>query len=190
MNVTIYPDYDNTVDLFGDFANICHPSYVHGVICSYLCFNISFNPEDWLSSLIEQDYTLKSMEKVELEPILDIIKNLFNTSEALLSAAEFEFDLFLPDECEELSYRTIALSGWCQGFIEVYSMVKQDLKLSMESQEVVDYIIETAGVDIEYGTSDAEQKAFVEICEFIRLASLMLFMELRKNITEQECVIH
>ena len=185
-----YPNYDETVDSFGSFANICNPSYVHGIICGSLCFNLSFSGEDWLQSVLEQNSSFIKITKLQREAILEYIRELYNSSKDILNSAEFDFDLLLPDESEELSYRTIALVDWCRGFIEIYDVVKQNIELSEESQEVIQYIMETMQVNIEYNSDNEEEKAFFEVCEFIRLSSLMLFMELRKNLTSNESIIH
>ncbi|NQY41932.1 MAG: UPF0149 family protein [Legionellales bacterium] len=185
-----YPEYDEIVDSFGSLANICNPAYVHGIICGSLCFNVSFSADDWLHRILIQHTTFINITKPKIAEISVFIHELFDVSKNMLNSAEFDFDLLLPDDSEELSYRTIALVDWCRGFIEIYEMVKQSIKISNESQEVIDYMIETTQMDIEYNSDNEEEKAFFEVCEFIRLSALMLFMELRKSLTSNEGIIH
>ena len=100
-----------------------------------------------------------------------------------------DFQLFLPDDEEDLRERVEALTAWCQGF--VYGLAVgglSDIKdLPEDTMELIKDIIEIskAESDRESDPTEEDEQAYVEIVEYIRTGTLLISEELQPLQTAQ-----
>jgi uncharacterized protein YgfB (UPF0149 family) len=91
---------------------------------------------------------------------------------------DFEFDLLLPDDDKPVSERGPAMVDWCQGFLGGFGVVPTPAQpLSDESDEALQDLAKIAASDLNYEDSDADEEALIEVCEYIRVAAVLLYNE-------------
>ncbi len=94
----------------------------------------------------------------------------------------FGFDLLLPADSATLPARTMALSEWCGGFL--YGLALGGLREGVDLPETVRdvmrdfYEISHAGFSCE-ALDEADEVAFMEITEYVRISVLLLREELQ-----------
>lgn len=130
------------------------------------------------------------------EPLPDpLAENLWVLSQqiqSLLADPELGYQLMLPDDDEPLTSRVQALGEWCDGFLIGFGTAARPDAESVQSESVrgaLADIVEIANVDsgAEEG-SDADESAYMELVEYVRMAAVMLFTEMapREERTQED----
>ena len=166
---------------FDEFANQLleqgaeqSPAHLQGAICGILAGAGARDPEYCLAS---------ASQALELGLHGELAENCLRLADVTLKAMAddgFDFQLFLPDDEVEMEHRIQALADWCSGFLAGYSMSVADPgtgALDEEAAEVLKDIaaIAEATVDAERDPDEAENH-FFELTEYLRLATLNLFV--------------
>jgi uncharacterized protein YgfB (UPF0149 family) len=92
-----------------------------------------------------------------------------------------QFEPLLPDDGAALDARTVALAQWCQGFL--YGLgggaIRDINALPGQVGEIVRDLAEItrAGADAD-DNEEANESAYVELVEFVRIAVQLVFEEL------------
>jgi len=178
------PNYDNLQVICEQLNLSFSPAAIHGMLCGFLCAGQTLESERFLKELtnnqIDQDAvkSLSSLRQISLQQI--------NTH-------DFEFYLLLPDDDEPLGVRAKALSEWCHGFVDSFNSIDiniDDLS-EQESKDALLHIHEFSELDYQSLAIDEEdEKAYVEVSEYVRMAVLMLHTELTKNIISGNGTVH
>ncbi|MGH8322977.1 MAG: UPF0149 family protein, partial [Steroidobacteraceae bacterium] len=95
--------------------------------------------------------------------------------------SEMEFDLLLPEDAASLDTRTVALAQWCQGFLYGLggSAIQDASGLPGEVGEIVRDLSEITRAGGDGGQSvEANESAYVELVEFVRVGVQLVFEEL------------
>ncbi len=144
----------------------------HGIMCGFICATAG-SDSDWEKLLIGNDPNPAAIE---------VLRNLYEATYHQMSEFSFEFSLILPSDLEDLNVRTEGLGLWCQGFLTGLG----DARLAIEqdgSQEVADALNDITEIaQVSFGdipATDAEETAYYELEEYVRLIALMMFHELR-----------
>jgi uncharacterized protein YgfB (UPF0149 family) len=99
-----------------------------------------------------------------------------------LGDSELAFLPFLPEDDEDLSQRVNGLAEWCQGFLVGFgtAVKPNDARLhNPELQETLQDIVNISHVDAAaQDNDDADEGAYAELYEFVRMAVIHLFEEL------------
>lgn len=142
-------------------------SYLHGMICGYICSDAALAGEQYVQSLIvpKKDKSSRS--------ILITLSAIFQLTAHQLLALNYELELLLPDDEHSLCERAKAFSQWCEGFID--SITRTGLiSRSFENTELADVIGHIkAFAKLDYdklSISEADEKALVDITEYTRVA--------------------
>ena len=100
-----------------------------------------------------------------------------------LSAADFGFQLLLPEDDTELTSRTESLGAWSSGFLSGFGLSFDHTKQSLSS-EVTDAMEDLANiaqvsfdVDDEDLEGESAETSYLELVEYVRLAAMMVFAE-------------
>ena len=99
-----------------------------------------------------------------------------------LAADDFSFSLLLPDDDAPLSVRTDALSQWCGGFLYGLALggFREDVEMPGNVSEVMKDFYEISHARFAYeATDDADEAAYMEIVEYVRMSVLLLHEELQ-----------
>ena len=152
---------------------LADPAEAHGTLAGALCALLPYRFEDWKAEILPDD-----APDTPADPVL---LALYNATVAALDGGDMAFDILIPDDDQPLEARTRALSEWCTGFL--YGLgsngAADPQRLPGELGEVVRDLSEItlAGVDHEE-SAEANEAAFAELVEFVRIGVQLLFEEL------------
>src|SRR3990167_1274574 len=168
------PGYTELNEALGTAQSGYQASQVHGLLCGLLCGNPETHPE-WERLVLG---TKKS------QTIHRLLQTMYEISAKQLHEFSFEFHLLLPSDDQDIHTRTEALGLWCQGFLTGLKLTQISL-IEREPSELTDTlndIIEVAQINYEDAEETEENEgAYVELAEYVRLAILMIYQELRQE---------
>jgi uncharacterized protein YgfB (UPF0149 family) len=149
-------------------------SQVHGLMCGLICAISAKDSTRWEGIL-----------GIAKDPEgLEVLQRLYETSYHQMSEFSFEFTLLLPSDKTEINKRAEALGLWCQGFLTGLEQGKVPIKNREpgEVTEALDDFIEISQVNYDdTATTDEDETAYFELVEYVRLAALMVYQELRSE---------
>lgn len=162
---------------------------VHGVLCGLFCTVNGLNAPFWLDNTLtntpeEDAYTVDALNSESRS----LLTQLFNSTEKQLSSQDFAFELFLPDDNSGLYARVEALSNWCQGFLFGLSQggLTDPDGLPGDLPDIVKDIIEISRAEsYELDDDTQDEKDFMELVEFVRVA-IQLFVDEMKQFQVEE----
>lgn len=182
-----YPGEEVDVFDFEELANHlleqghdASPSGLHGCLCGLLAAGAPGAPEAGLALLSQAlGITLHG-------ELAGQIMQLYQVSAAALIDEEFDFHPLLPEDEEDIAVRTAELSAWASGFLSGFAQVNKE-QVSQDSSEILkDFAaIAEAAVD-EDAEEDEYETSFMELVEYLRFASLNVFMDSRAQAVPDE----
>ena len=152
----------------------------HGLLTGRLAVaGVPCGPE-WLMQVLEGTDEANAL-RMECQKLLD---SLYQGTFWQLTERLSEFMPLLPDDDVDAAARTIALAHWCEGFVHglVSAQHEQVLKDKLGAEPLSDIIrdmleITRAAVD-EESDDEANEAAYAEIVEYIRVAAQLAYEEL------------
>ena len=152
-------------------------SEAHGLLAGIICAGGKSAPELWLTHLLgENNLSAAAVEiRRQLMTLHTDILRQFNDD-------AFGFDLLLPDDEAPLSLRTEALSQWCGGFLYGLALggFREGTGMPDNVSEVMKDFYEISHARFAYeATDDADEAAYMEIVEYVRMSVLLLHEELQ-----------
>lgn len=142
----------------------------HGLATGMLCVNNLTTTNNWLLEVFSSELDLSASERL---PLI----TLFEKTQELLNAGNFEFELFLPDEETELPLRVDALQHWCLGFLAGVGTINQGTDCSKEGLEILRDMVAFTRVDTN-AKGEEDEVALVELNAYIRISVQVLREEL------------
>lgn len=141
----------------------------HAVVVGLLCAR----PDQDESELATHLAALQVGEWTS-DDILRQIGPALSSLKAELGSPELKFQPLLPSEDRPLGERTTCLAHWCSGFLSGFG-AGQPVLQSEESRDALRMIeqIARAATDPD-SDQEAEESAFTELTEFLRVAVLLL----------------
>ncbi len=181
--VTVF-DFDEIAGHLLEQGAQASPSQVHGCLCGLLSAGAPAQAEYGLDALAQ------TLDLVLHGELASRIMQLYTVSHAVLQDEEFTFFPLLPDDEEEISQRTVALSNWCDGFLAgfAYTAAGEDKASGAFSELCSEALRDIAALaqaeaGEEENDEDAEEHYF-ELVEYLRVAVVNVFLE--HVATEQE----
>jgi yecA family protein len=167
------PTYQQIQQLLAQERSLADAAEAHGTLAGCLCGASDYRFEDWLREILPEGRAGAAASAT--------LQELYTATATALLQPDMEFELLLPEDEEPIDVRTAALAQWCQGFL--YGLgtgsIPDASKLPGDVGEVVrDFVeITRAGVD---GDQDPEanESAYAELVEFVRVGVQLLFEEL------------
>mgnify|MGYP006074167095 CR=1 FL=1 len=175
---TVLPDYDEMVALIEALSLKIHVSEVHGAISGFLCVGSNDEAASYIQELIED----KDVTCFEFE--IRTLVNLLTVVHKQLSTLTFDFELLVPNDEALLSERAKAVSLWCHGFSDSFLESGMDVSQfkTEEARDALYHITEVSQLDYEeLNIAEEDEKAFMELYEYIRMAVLMMHTELQSE---------
>jgi yecA family protein len=167
--------FDDIADQLLDQGLEASPSKIHGCFTGMLASGSDALAEAGLDGL---DHALELNVHGELA---DRLMQLYRATDAALRDEEYGFNPLLPDDEDDIETRTIALAGWCSGFLSgVAHVTAQQRKgsWSSESREILEDIAAMAEAEVgDYDDPEEAEESYMEIVEYLRFGVLNLFME-------------
>jgi uncharacterized protein YgfB (UPF0149 family) len=179
MTAPVLPDFDHTVHLGQGNLDTAGLAECHGVLCGLVCRSPGDATGDFLHHLAELQLLVNP--DVALRAAL---MEAFECTAQQLEDEDMGFELWLPDDDEQLEDRTIALAHWCNGFLAGLASGGPFDILSEEAGEAVDDLQQIARAELvvpEAGDQDSEEDevAYTEIVEYVRVVTLMMHEDFR-----------
>ena len=183
-------DFASIDKLFHGLGLGLDPAECHGSLCGLLCASDAVTGPVWVDRVLAGDPELPGVESPSAHGpgaaanyapaalLLDLYKDTVED----LNDPEYGFSLLLPDDDEPLPQRVEELSRWCQGFLLGLGLggVQEQTKLPGDSHEVMRDFAEISRLGGgEASESNEDEAAFAEIVEYVRMAVLLLYEELR-----------
>lgn len=171
---TSAPDYEEITKALQDLQTPYHTTQIHGLICGFICGTSGNTHFNW------QDITKNNTQHQEA---ITALERLYEFSYQHISEFSFEFNLLLPEDDTDLGSRTEALGLWCQGFLSGLNQTQANFDNAPEEiTETLEDLTEIAQVNFEDMTENEEDEtAYFELNEYVRLAVLMIFHELKSG---------
>ena len=142
----------------------------HGMATGMLCVNEQTESASWLAELLHNSSSVIDENK-------NLLVRLFEETRRLLASDEFEFDLFLPEDDASLIEQVEALKNWCRGFLFGVGSGTAASNWPKDVREILKDITEFTKLDAN-AEGEEDERAFVEITEYLRSAVLLLRDEL------------
>jgi uncharacterized protein YgfB (UPF0149 family) len=156
-------------------------SELHGMMCAYLCAGADSLGHSYIHALLHNK-TDKASRDAALE-----MYTVFSVSQQHIANFDFEFAMLLPNEDDSLFDRAKAFSEWCRGFTRTLAVLGFGLDQvdEEEAQDILQHLLEFAELDYEFLDSDeGDEKALMEVSEYVRMAVIRLHTDLVRNKTE------
>ncbi|HDY83169.1 MAG TPA: hypothetical protein ENH48_09485 [Halieaceae bacterium] len=184
----MYDDLQGKVRIFDfdEFANHlleqgleASPSELHGFLCGLLSGGAAAEPEMGLNAL---DQSLGLVLHGELA---DHTMQLYTVTAAALEDEEFDFHPLLPDDDDDIVVRTAALAAWSRGFLAGFAHITAGtgtapVALPEDSGEILKDFANIAQADTdEDETEDDAEDSYMELVEYLRFATLNVYMDTR-----------
>lgn len=171
--------FDDFADMFVELGAFGTPSELHGLLAGQLSAGVRADAEAWLAMVVAH-LDIQVLEddddKAELVTLYDLVLEQ-------LMAADFGFQLLLPEDDVELTGRTESLGAWCSGFLSGFGLGFDRSKQTLSS-EITDSMEDLANIaqvsfdaDEEELEEESAETSYVELVEYVRLAAMMVFAE-------------
>jgi len=154
---------------------IATPSELHGHASGMIVVNNDVEVEEWVELILE-DYCFEKTNHSKLMPVLTA---LFDFAKDKLNADNYTFELLLPSDDNELSFRLEALSTWCGTFLTglAFAGLKSDNNMHTDVHEFIADLEKISKVDFNTEGSQGEEADFVELVEYVKAGTILLFEE-------------
>jgi yecA family protein len=167
------PSFDDVTEALGTIN--MNASQAHGLLCGLICVANEKENDSWKKLLFGSKKKPKN---------LTVIEELYENSYQQLTEFSFEFEMLLPDDEQDINFRTESLGLWCQGFLTGLKKSNIQLEHRQEGEltDTLDDLTEIAQVNFgDLADTDEEESAYFELVEYVRLAALLVFQELKTD---------
>ncbi|MCK5894231.1 MAG: UPF0149 family protein [Endozoicomonadaceae bacterium] len=167
--------FDRLSSLFLELRSYQSPSELHGLLCGQCCAGFRLTRNDWLAMVVEHMAISQPLES----DVKSTLFQLYDDTLAQLKSEYYYFQPLLPDDDEPLGQRAQVIGQWCQGFLGGYGLSGRAAdELSEEATSILKDFASIAQIAFDdLDESESSEKDFFEICEYLRIAALMLFGE-------------
>ena len=158
----------------GAVAEACE---LHGYIVGRLITGHTLQGEKGVQTIA--DYLGVALD--DIAPLKSDLQHMTAALRTTLDQDVFSFQLLLPDDELSISARLEALSDWCQGFLVGIgsSAGLGDSKVMEEDSDVLADLVAITQISTDEEDSEDNEAMFFEVSDYVRLAVLQLFDQLR-----------
>lgn len=166
---------------------IATPSELHGHASGMIVVNRDVEVDEWVD-LIMADYSFEGGDKAKLLPVLGA---LFDFAKDKLSADNYTFTPLLPSGDNDLAFRLEALSTWCASCLTgmAFAGLKSDANMHKDVHEFILDLEKISKVDTSAGESQGEEADYVELVEYVKAGTILLYSEF-DQVGEESLEIH
>lgn len=168
------PSYAALKQALSQSRALSDPAEAHGTLTGALCTAPGYRLEDWLAEILPDGHAAAGAGGP--------LREVFDVTRRALDDQALSFQPVLPPDEESLDARTAALGEWCHGFL--YGLgtgALPDLRdLQGEVAEILRDLTEITRVAVDARSgAEANENAYLELVEFVRMGVQILFEELR-----------
>lgn len=150
-----------------------------GILCGILCAEGRADEQSWVRQVMGEEAL---QGDVLANECVDDLDRLYRESIEQMNDPDMGFQLFLPEEDDDIDKTVGSVSEWCQGFLFGFSLsgMLNEKNLPAEVREIIDDFIEITKVNFENSENPEEdEQALTEIIEYVRMGVLYIFEELQ-----------
>jgi yecA family protein len=152
-----------------------HGAELHGVLTGLICSGFEFESKDYLTMINDLFNNGEGLPT----PIKRTVKAMYAQIWQDIIDDSYSFQLMLPDDDDSIAERGHALGAWVQGFNLGFGLQQKSKSvLSDDVKEVLTDFAEIANLSDEMEEDEANEQAFFEISEYVRISALLCFTEL------------
>lgn len=174
-------DYDQVELALQTLDADINASEIHGTLSALLCADNANTGENWYQNLVPNIENPDAQH----DDAVQALKLLCDETRRHLNDPTCDYQLLLPQDDNDISTRTTALSDWCQGFIMGLMIcgLKDFHKLPENSAEVSQDIMEISRASSSYESDQTEEDevALEELIEYVRVGVLLINEELNPD---------
>jgi uncharacterized protein len=177
------PEYATFIDSIAVLALPVSGSELHGMLCGYLCAGAASEGEAYIRAL------MTNKKGPGFRNAALALFGVYGISQQQLANFNFEFELLIPEDSEQLPERAKAFSEWCEGFVQgmTLSGIGFEQLQEEETQEALQHLTEFAELDYQSLHIDEEdEQALMEVTEYARMAVLRIYADLHTNNSKKE----
>ncbi len=158
---------------------IATPSELHGHASGMIVVNRDVEVDEWVD-LIMADYSFQGGDKDKLLPVLGA---LFDFAKDKLAADNYTFTPLLPSDDNDLAFRLESLSTWCATFLTgmAFAGLKSDANMHEDVHEFILDLEKISKVDTQAGESQGEEADYVELVEYVKAGTILLYSEFEED---------
>ena len=165
-------------------------SEVQGLLAGLMAANIYVKTDEYIARLAEY----ADLQPGAITQIAGTLETLFGSLHESWNGIGLDFEMLLPEDDELIAKRADALGAWCESFLAglgLSSELSREQKLSEDVRHALEDLSEIARVEAN-GDDESLEKAFADVSEHVRLASLLIATELRGDQNEgaNEPIVH
>jgi len=170
-------DYAVLEAALGSAGAMCRAAESHGLLCGIICAAGKSDEAQWLEQVLGDENTLS----VASQTARDLLVSLYSRSLLQLNDADLGLQLLLPDDAALLYERSTALGEWCQGFLFGLAMggIRNDPEPTGHMAEIMRDMFDISQARAEQVSSEAEESAYMEVAEYVRMCVLLCYEELQ-----------
>jgi uncharacterized protein len=166
-----FKDFEDVLAAAGSLADAAE---AHGSLCGALCSICPYKMQDWVNEILPDGASLSDESAA-------MIERVFAATAASFGEQGMEFEPLLPDDEQPLNGRANALALWCTGFL--YGLGTGQISdldaLNGDVGEIVrDFTEISRATGDDADADDANEQAYAELVEFIRVGAQVVFEEL------------
>jgi len=173
-------DYYDLGDVLARAQTSVDAADCHGLLTGLVCAAGFADPKVWMAQVFDN---CNPKDGAQADAIRQV-QALYEDTLARLNSPDLDFGLLLPDDDDALRERTESLGSWCGGFLSGLGLggVSDPSQLPEAVSELLDDLAQIARVDFELEEPDeAEQAAFEEVVEYVRVGVLFINEELQPS---------
>jgi uncharacterized protein YgfB (UPF0149 family) len=173
-------DHDELDEVLERCGSSWNAGQVHGLLCSRLSVAGADGATRWFAQVLEETDP-NNASRGECEAMLDALCAI---TWRQLVERQSEFELLLPGDEDPTALRAESMGQWCEGFLHglVSEKRSEDLKKRLSDDPLADIIRDmlhiTRATAAEDEDAEEEEKAFVELVEYLRVAAQLTYEEL------------
>jgi hypothetical protein len=168
-------EFDDLQRLLRQSRALTEAAEAHGTLVGALCAASDYSLDDWLAELYAEAQTD--------ETTVHALRAVFELTRGDLVSDQMRFRALLPGDETPIAVRAEALGHWCQGFLYGLSMrpLPAPEQLSQDAGEVVRDLTAMTQMTADAAASEeANEEAYAELVEFVRVAAQLLFDEFER----------
>lgn len=170
--------YESIARLLASHQITASPAEMHGILSGLVSGGLEMDGKSWLPPL----YDLTNNGLAFTQAIKDVLEPLYQRLCQQLVDSNFEFEVFLPDDDEQLPDRIQGLVDWTQGFLAGYGVQVGAVKVNDDITEALQDLAEIANLSTEVDDDDdAAEAAFIEVEEYLRMVAMLVFNHFGKR---------
>jgi len=149
----------------------------HGILCALLCSGAPQAVESWIAELLGDTDTDGRSSTHECRHSL---QGLATHTQA--TGLRLDLMPLLPDDSRSLAERALGLYDWSRGFLYGLGVAGLDIdRLPEPAREACNDFVAITHLDLrDLEASEANEQALMELTEFVRVATLVVYQEQRR----------